>query len=223
MVSQASLLGIRGALGMSPWWLRLGGIVVGVGFLVPLLGIGIHEVNWATFIVVAGATSVVTVPLLIVRSFRVAIHLGASPVEPTGRIQFSIRHLMILTFVVACVVAIGKLIQPHFPQGDVSFELLLFALTFGVVGVLPVWCILATRQPILYGLGLVAVGACAGFLLGRGQFDNVELWMTATTIEVISVIVSLFVVRSCGYRLVRLPRSGGSPQHRSRRPTSQLR
>ena len=43
--SQTSLLGIWGGLGTSPWWKRLTGVLVGISYLVPLLGIGIHEVN----------------------------------------------------------------------------------------------------------------------------------------------------------------------------------
>ena len=43
MLSQASLLGIWGSLGTSPWWKRLIGVVVGIGYLVPVLGIGIYE------------------------------------------------------------------------------------------------------------------------------------------------------------------------------------
>ena len=85
------------------------------------------------------------------------------------------------------------------------FDLLLLALTFGVVGVLPVWFVLATKWPTIFSIGLVAVGACAGYCLGRGLAVTERLWMTATATEAMAVVVSLLVVRSCGYRLVRLP------------------
>ena len=196
--SQTSLLGIWGGLGTSPWWKRLIGVLVGISYLVPLLGIGIHEVNSKTFIVVVVATSCVLTPLLIVRFFGVVIHLGSSSVAPVGHIQFSIRHLMILTFVIACLISIGKLVQP-------LLFLLLIALTLGVVGVLPVWFVLATKRPILYSIGLVAVGACAGYCLGRWALGEEEIWTTATATETLAVAISLLVVRSCGYRLVRLP------------------
>ena len=174
-------------------------MLVGISYLVPLLGIGIHEVNSKTFIVVVVATSCVLTPLLIVRFFGVVIHLGSSSVAPVGHIQFSIRHLMILTFVIACLISIGKLVQPH-----LFFELLLIALMFGLVGVLPVWFVLATKRPMIFSIGLVAVGACAGYCLGRA-FGEEEMWMTATATEALAVAISLLVVRSCGYRLVRLP------------------
>jgi prolipoprotein diacylglyceryltransferase len=84
------------------------------------------------------------------------------------------------------------------------FRLLLYGVTFGVVGVLPVWFILATKQPVLSSVGLVAVGACAGYCLGRVFHDDVGIWTTATATEAMAVVVSLLVIRSCGYRLVRL-------------------
>ena len=205
MLSQASLLGIWGGLGTNPGWARLTGVVVGVGFLVPLLGVGIHEVDSATFIVVVAATSCVALPLLVVRFFRIAIHLNSSPFAAAGRIQFSIRHLMQLTFVIACLVAIGKAVQPSVPGGTEIVRLLLISVTIGLVGVLPVWFVLATRQPVVYSVGLIAVGACAGYCLGRMLMGEQGIWMTATTAEVLSVIVSLLVVRASGYRLLRLP------------------
>jgi hypothetical protein len=157
-----------------------------------------------TFTIVVVATSCVLMPLLIVRCCRVVIHLDFSPAPAAGRIQFSIRHLMILTFVVACLVSIGKLVQPHLSRGHPTTEILLLALLFGVVGILPVWFTLATRRPTLYGLGLVAVGAGAGYCYGWKVFGDEKIWMTATTTEAVAVVVSLLVVRSCGYRLVRL-------------------
>ena len=114
---------------------------------------------------------------------------------------------MILTFVVACLITIGKWVQPDLPHGDHTLlRCSCSAVTFGVVGVLPVWFVLATKQPVLYSVGLVAVGACAGYCLARiSTIDPEGIWMTATATEAMAVVVSLLVVRSCGYRLVRLP------------------
>jgi len=206
---QTSLVGIWGSLGTVPWWTRLIGVVVGVGCLGTLLGAGISELNFETFFIVVTSTLFVTLPLLVARFFRVVIQLSSSDVAAGGRIQFSIRDLMILTFVVACLVTIGKWMQPHLPYGAMFFHLLLFAVTFGVVGVMPVWFVLASNRPVLFGVGLVAVAAGGGYVLGRWN-DDTGIWMTATAAEAITVVVSLLVVRYCGYRLVRLPSRPGS-------------
>ena len=171
---QTSLLGIWGGLGTCSWLKRLIGVVTGVICLVVLLGIGVHEVNFWTFTIVVVATSCVLMPLLIVRCCRVVIHLDSSSVPAAGRIQFSIRHLMILTFVVACLVSLAKMVQPHVSRGYPTIEILLLAVLFGVVGVLPVWFTLATKRPTLYGLGLVAVGAGAGYCYGWKVFGERE-------------------------------------------------
>lgn len=205
MFSQTSLLGIWGSLGTSPWWKRVIGVVSGVSCLVPVLGIGINEVSIETFVVVILVTSFVAIPLLIVRFFRIAIRLDAFPVASAGRIQFSIRHLMILTIVVACLITIGKLGQQLLSQAEI-LHLLLIALTCGVVGILPVWFVLASNCPKSFSIGVVAVGACAGYCLGLRDMDEGLYWMTATATEALSVVVSLLLVRSWGYRLVRLPK-----------------
>ncbi len=161
--SQTSLLGIWGGLGSSAWWRRLIGVVAGVGYLTTLLGVGVLQLSRVTFLIVAVATASVAMPLLIIHFFKVAIHLDTFPGASAGRIQFSIRHLMILTFAVACLITIGKWVQSDFSDGEKFFQYLLCAATFGVVGILPVWSNLASKSPVSYSGGLVAVGTCAGY------------------------------------------------------------
>jgi len=65
-----------------------------------------------------------------------------------------------------------------------------------VVGILPVWFVLATKQPVLYSIGLIVVGACARYCLARIGFVGAEgIWTTAATTEAMAVVVSLLVVR----------------------------
>jgi hypothetical protein len=202
---QTSLMGIWCGLGTTPWWIRLVGGVIGVGYLSILISLGVDEWDLSTLIVVAMAASLVVLVLLIARGFRVVIRQVSQPMAMTTRIQFSIRHLMILTLVTACLISIGRFLQPVLPRGDMYFRLLLFALTGGLVGVLPVWFILATRRPVPYGVGVVAVGALAGYWIGRFDEFSVAIWMTLTTTEAVVVVASLLVLRYCGYRLMRLP------------------
>jgi hypothetical protein len=144
------------------------------------------------------------VPLLIARFLRVVIGLDSSLVASKGRIQFSIRHLMILTFVVACLTAISKWLHPHLREDELLW-ILSAAGVFGLVGVLPVWFVLATRQPLRYSVGLVALGACVGYCFTRfWQIIDASALTAATAIQMMAVCASLLVVRSCGYRLMWL-------------------
>ena len=67
--SQTSLLGIWGGLGTNPWWSRLIGVVVGVGFLGLLLGVGGGELAWENYFIVSVGTALITGVLLVVRCF----------------------------------------------------------------------------------------------------------------------------------------------------------
>ena len=204
--SQAILLGVWGSLGASSWRKRLVGVIVGIGCLVPLLGVGFDDLDLGLSLLVVVVTAFVTMVLSTVRLFRVRIQLESTPANSANRIQFHIRHLMTLTFVVACLVSVGKAVQPYVSGGKIFLDILPVAVVCAVVGVMPVWFVLATRHAVVYGVGTVAVGACAGYYFGRNTSTGFELiWMTATATEAIAVVVSLLVVRSCGYRLLRLP------------------
>lgn len=58
-------------------------------------------------------TSLVAIPLLIARSLRVAIHKDWALLHRVSRIQFFIRHLLVLMIVVAGMMSVGQLIRNH--------------------------------------------------------------------------------------------------------------
>lgn len=201
---QLALLGVWAALGSGRWWKGLIGGVFGAGYLTLLIGLGISDLSAETLLVVLFATVSVAVPLGIARMFGVAIGTSSLGIGPAGRIQFSIRDMLILTFVVAFTMSSAKW-MPMFSLGiGPILNLLLFGVTFGVVGVLPVWCALATRMPVFFGLGAVALGAFAGCCVGSLAGRDVLLWTTATVTEVVAVTASLLIVRFGGYRLIRV-------------------
>ena len=79
------------------------GNCIGVGYLSLLLGIGIHEVNSWTLILVAIDTSFVA----------------------------TLLHLLILTFVVACLVVIGQMTQPYVLNVGGFLAFILYAVIAG--------------------------------------------------------------------------------------------
>ena len=203
--SQVSLLGIWGSLGASLWWKRVIGVVVGIGYLVAVLGTGVNDFGAEPFIVVVVVASFVALPLLIVRLFQVAIFIDASPVVPVPPIQFSIRHLMIVTFVIACLISIGKLVQPTLVRGQID-DLLFVAGACCIISIPYVLIILGSNWSTVGSIGVLAVGIGAGYYLGYGQGRTEILGMAFTATEALSLVVTLLIVRFWGYRLVRLPR-----------------
>lgn len=203
---QTTLLGIWCGLGTSDHWRRLLGVVLGIIalYLMPGLNSGDFLIEYL-FLPIMG-TVLVAVPLLIVRGFRVVIQVDSSPTTLASRLRFSIRHLLILTFVVACVVSFGKIVHPLILQWQFIIEVIVYATICIVVGILPVWIALATKRPVPYCIGFVIVAAVAGYYIGRAYSEVDGVWMIVTATEAVTVILSLLVVRSCGYRLVRVPK-----------------
>jgi len=200
-----SLLGTWGALGANPWGERLMGVIGGVGYLVALWSYAAGPSD-LILIIATVAITLVTLPLLIVRCFGDSIQRSPFPSALVSQSRFPIWLLLALAFVIACLAGIGKLLPPTFFAFVFSASVI-----FLLVGVLPVWFVLATKQPVLSSVGLVAVGACGGYGLGRTIHEfTEELWMIGTATEAITVVVSLLVVRSCGYRLVGLPAPSGT-------------
>jgi hypothetical protein len=213
VLSQTSLLGIWGGSGTNRWWIRLVGVLVGVGYLGPQFGTCIDELDTEIVLLVAFATFAVASVLLVVGCFGPRIRLVSDEGTPTTRVQFSIRHLMILTFVLACLLALAKWLQPALDLRIVPI-LLLIGLALALVGLVAVWAILGTKHPLAGTVVLLPVAAGTG--LGVATFlpgPEFAIWMTATLTEALSLVVSLFVIRSCGYRLRRrsAPRPGGDP------------
>ena len=213
LFSEASLLGIWGSLGTASWWKRLVGVVLGVIYLIALsltptdIGalrrhVSLFSIVSNSFLIIIVPTQFVVITLLIARLFDVVICLNP---QQTNRIHFSIRHLMVLTVLIASLLAIGKTIQPSVYNNAFVFSHLVLPLVGGIVGVIPVWFVLATKQPALPCVGVVAVAAFVGYWLGRTSYASEVSTMIHTTIEATIIVVSLLVVRSCGYRLMRMP------------------
>ncbi len=106
--SQVNLLGTWGGLGTAGWPRRLVGVILSVGYLYLLGGIATGDLRFEVFVGMAVGVALVAILMLIVRFYRVVVRMESSTTASPCRIQYSIRHLLILTFVVACLVVIGK-------------------------------------------------------------------------------------------------------------------
>ena len=204
---QAALVGIWAGLSKNSWWSRLLGVAVGVGYLGMLFGISLDmttgdvaaeevlQVAFLVFLVTVTATAM----FLVVRFFRVRLHHVSDEMTVLTKLQFSVRSLLALTFVVACLVTVGKWLRPRLP--DVPYldlasvaEWLVALVPFLVAGLVSVLLILGTRRPILWSILLVVVAVSVGCI-----FHPIHLMTQALVL-----VASLVAVRSCGYKLVRL-------------------
>lgn len=206
---QICLLGIWSGLRATGPWNRLAGAVIGIVFLYLLQVLSYGELQIDLPIYLTVAVAFVATPFLIVRYIGIVISAVSVPITKAIHIQFAIRHLLILTFVVACVFSFGRVTQSFpSPQREAIYIVICYALMFIVVGVVPAWFMLATKWPVPYGIASVAISACSGYCLGQIINDpEVRIPVLAVvTATALVVVASLYVVRRCGYRLVRLPK-----------------
>ncbi len=209
--AQTSLLGIWTGFGRSPWWLRLSGFAVGAGCLGVGGCIGINEPDWLSFCLFAGNGVIATVVLTIFRCARFRVTLPVVEYHTGGGRQIGIRHLLILTAVVAAILGVGR----HLKFGGfdvyplpalISVYLVLLVFSCVLVGTLSAWAMLRERALVLRGAILLVVAATAGWGVAQIVSGMLVFWLVVYLTQAIILIVSLLVVRSCGYRLMRLPR-----------------
>jgi hypothetical protein len=208
---QASLLAMWCGFGLSPWWSRLLGAAAGAGYFGLMLTMCVQGPRAGNFVIVFSVLVLEAVGFLALRCFRVRICRATEQESPVRRVQFAIRDLMLLTLAVACFVTLAKWIAPSLTGFPPLFELSLLVLVLAVVGLLSVWPVLGARQPLPASAILLVVSAGVGFCVVWSFSHDLEaaaLWAVLTATEALLLVVSLFVVRSCGFRLVRLPPPG---------------
>jgi len=205
LFAQASLLGIWGSLGAGPWWIRLVGIVAGSVCLATGAAIGIGERDLGTIVIFTFTTFSVAVVYIIFRCFR--FRIGSPRNEGTARaeLQFGIRHLLIVTVVVAVMLAVSRSLEFNLSDYGQLPLAIIFASPYALVGMLSPWAILRGRLLIVRAVILLAIAATAGWGLAQmiKAIDAMKFWMGISLTEAVLLIASLIVVRSCGYRLMR--------------------
>jgi hypothetical protein len=88
----------------------------------------------------------------------------------------------------------------------------IYGTMYAVIAIIPVWCVLASKRPVLYGFNVVAVEAILGFLFGHMSNPDSSadiVAMTFVAIQTAYLAISLLVIRSWGYRL--MPRRSRCP------------
>ncbi len=126
--------------------------------------------------------------------------------------QFSIRQLMLITVVVAALLAVAKAIRATEAASIVGGLYILVGLL--VIGPLASWAALGRSRPILPSIIVLLasplLAVATSFALGDfGDVDAVlYVWVTAVyTIDTLILLASFFVIRSCGYRFLPAAKS----------------
>jgi hypothetical protein len=201
---QAGLIGMWGGLGGGHWMLRLGAAFCGAALLGLVLGLGIGELDHEIYVLTFIATFLVAGPMWIVRVFfaRLALAAGGTASSREG-LQFTIKHLMLLTLAVACLTTVGKTLAPYIRGIDLLTDVVLLGICFVVVALTAVWAMLGLGHPGLRIVPVLSIAAASGwaaaYLIGRTDFG---FWIGTALLEAVFLIASLAAIRTTGLRLV---------------------
>ncbi len=202
---QTSLVGLWGGLGTTNWKVRLVGVLVGLIYLSGVLGVGVDQFGGYLVLMVMFAGLSVAGLLMIGRCFGLRIHATGVDVADTSA-QFSIRQLMLLTVLVACVTTIAKVLTPHVDPGTYLAMLFLITIPFGFLGLAAIWAILVTEHPKLGILAVLLLAPLLGIgvkMIMSGPINDTRYWLAATMTEASVLIVSLYIIRRGGFRIRR--------------------
>jgi hypothetical protein len=209
---QALLLSFWVAVSQASPWMRLAGLFAGPVYLEALLPADLRRefLGTSTITIIVSTATLLVVRWLGVRFRRQDDSSQSAQPEPEG-LKFSIRGLMSFTAVVALICAVAKALEG---SRNLFLLTLVWALCFVAVGLISLWAVLGNahprhRGPVAFVLSPM-LGASFAFAAGARQSGWIYILLIMLLYPV-ALLVSLLVVRSCGYRLVRRPMSSTGP------------
>lgn len=211
--TQVVLIGLWGGLSEIRWWMKVLGLLLGTAWIVALVELPFHGLNvnrlvqlaWPIPLMIGGIWGIAAVGVLARWGLVQIIYVDPLSTLPIQKLQYSLRWLIGLTVFAALLLGFLDFCRSQL-RGPFEVPILVsqFIVISSITAFLTMWICLAPRQMLtrlaiallgLLGLGLaLAAYAPARSLLLKSVAYPVTLGF--------SVAVSLFVIRSCGYRLV---------------------
>ncbi len=225
-LAQACLIGVWMGMGRSGALRKC--FVAGFGIL--LLGATVAFAQWSSFggqanmlvfmpmctVLMATLAVATAVFLIVARKWKNAalVSRWQSGQNQAEAFQFGVRHLLVVTFVVATLLGLrGAASQVLLDSGEVvrSILVLLFlGVALGIPSVAIVWATLGTKRPherLVVAMALALLVATLLPIYMGEDWRGQDFWKSALTMLVMFavIIISLLMTRSAGYRLVQDP------------------
>ena len=206
--SQTSLVGFVVALVNLPSPPRLIAGIVGATYLSVLFGASLDAWLWSGILLLVVLPIVgTTISSIVIRYWVGRLTCAtdtARDLRGEGH-QFSIRHLLILTLVVGCLLGAGRMVEPGFGDLGLIANFAGLSACFVAIGVTSIWATLGASHLALriavVALLALAVSCIPTFLMRQGNYWD---WMLMMLVKVACLLGSLLVLRLLGYRLLRL-------------------
>jgi hypothetical protein len=206
ILAQVALVALWAGLGRARTWIRLPVAAAGIVYLGTVWSLILRHLSIQIYSLTVLAGCLMWAGTVVVRRLRAQLVLAAAGgPEPEG-LQFTIRHLLILTFLVACLTAGGKAAAPHFLPASLLVIIVLSGVSFTAVGLAAMWAMLGERRPWLRCIATILIAAGFALLVKFVHPSQMYEWLCVLMMEAIWLLLSLYVVRRCGYRLVSVRR-----------------
>jgi hypothetical protein len=205
--ADAGLIGVWGGLSTTRLAWRLPAVIAAIVYQCAILIRAQH--NDSILLLSAGLTTgTILVVLSGLRRSRRKLRITylVNELSASEGFQFSIRHLLLVTAIVAVVLGIGRGIRNiRFMGSDILF-VAIFTPCFITVELATLWAALGNGRPMLR-LALVVptafiIGIMPIYCLGAPGWFNFIIWPIIMGLQAIFTAASLLVIRSCGWRLV---------------------
>lgn len=211
--AQATLLGVWAALGRLLWIYRLIVSVFGVLLLTSHFVFLANERYDPSLAVAIGI--VVTFPFLVVFtatwSLRMIVGLKWDTREPRAtdrrEVQFSIRHMMILTLAFAILLGLARLIQWVAPATYVLIDVVVIGGVIALCSLVTIWASYGNRMFIPRILFAVTVSCGGGYVIPYSMdqpgidIDHIILWVLISGLQAVILLSTLLAMRMAGFSL----------------------
>ncbi|MCI0357898.1 MAG: hypothetical protein L0211_05340 [Planctomycetaceae bacterium] len=219
--SHVLLLGLWLGLAAARWWIKLASLVAGLTWLECLVLAPFPRPPPPPDILL-GLLAVVGIPVLVVAGSaalcrrllaRIELRNEWKPRPVSEEAQYSLRSLVCLMVIIAALLALGRVfhwIAPATSNVEI-FAMLLIAPVFGLTALLAAgmltWAALGqgrvlVRVPTML-VGMALLGLMPPYFMGGPAF-RYYAWPALMVTIAVCTAGSLLVIRSCGYRLVRI-------------------
>lgn len=206
MFCQTALLALWLVYGAGSVWVRLSLSVLATVVLEFTLATAVQDDDFFGMISVAFALAAGTLAVVHWKWASFGKVDAADPQPSREGIRFSVRGLMLLTLVVALLVAGSQwLSRSEISRGPNPFMVGVWAISFVAPNVVAAWATLGTRNGPARWIAVVALAAMLGatfsWIVGEWGRDTFY-FITIPALNSLFQLLSLTVVRGCGYRLI---------------------
>lgn len=218
--AQVVLVGVWAGLASHSLSIRILGLLCGTSFVTGVAAIGGNVPRRAEDFVVLACliffpVAMISILFIVIRRYRhIALRrCGELQAASPLRIRFTVKRLLGITTVIALLLGCGNIIRSL--GGDslgIGVVVTCFVLCGCLMAWLFVWASLGqgnTRLRVLLVLGFGGVvGLLPPYFLGGPAFRFL-IWPSLILVAGIFTMLSLLMVRSCGYRVVYADSNGG--------------